>query len=216
MSQQTRDADPVSPREPDQNQQAQQGEQAQQSDPDAPIQPDPTLLAAQLAEANRERDQFRALAQRAQADLANYKRRAADDRQQALLNSKADILLKFLAVVDDFGRAIDMLPADANPAWREGISLVQRNLVSVMESEGVTKIQSAGAPFDPSLHEALAHQETPDIPDGAIALVTREGYLLNDRLLRPAQVIVAKAPADNPAPTDPAEQPNSQSHSQTQ
>ena len=207
MSQQTRDADPVSPREPDQNQQDQQGEQAQQSDPDAP---DPTLLAAQLAEANRERDQFRAMAQRAQADLANYKRRATDDRQQALHNSKADILRKFLAVVDDFGRAIEMLPADANPAWREGISLVQRNLVSVLQSEGVTKIQSAGAPFDPSHHEALAHQETPDHPDGAIALVTREGYLLNDRLLRPAQVIVAKAPADNPSPTDPDDKPNSQ------
>ena len=210
MSQQTRDADPVSPREPDQNQQAQQPE------PDVPDQPDPTLLAAQLAEANRERDQFRALAQRAQADLANYKRRAADDRRQALLNSKADILRKFLAVVDDFGRAIEMLPADANPAWREGIALVQGKLVSILASEGVIKIQSAGAPFDPSRHEALAHQETPDIPDGAIALVTREGYLLNDRLLRPAQVIVAKAPADNPPPTDPDDKPNSQSHSQTQ
>ncbi len=213
MSQQTRDDAPVSPHEPNLSQQDQQAEHAQQPEPDVP---DPALLAAQLAEANRERDQFRALAQRAQADLANYKRRAADDNRQSLLNSKADILRKFLAVVDDFGRAIDMLPADANPAWREGISLVQRNLVSVLESEGVTKIQSAGAPFDPSHHEALAHQETPDIPDGAIALVTREGYLLNDRLLRPAQVIVAKAPADNPPPTDPDEQPNSQSHSQTQ
>ena len=210
MSQQTRDSDPVSPHEPDQNQQAQQGEQAQQSDPDAPDQPDPALLAAQLAEANRERDQFRALAQRAQADLANYKRRAADDNRQALHNSKADILRKFLGVVDDFGRAIDMLPADANPAWREGIALVQRKLVSVLESEGVTKIDSAGAPFDPSLHEALAHQETPDLPDGAIALVTREGYRLGDRLLRPAQVIVAKAPADNPPPADPDDKPNSQ------
>ena len=204
MSQQMRDADPISSHEPAQDQQAQQSDQAE---PDAHA---PALLAAQLAEANRERDQFRAMAQRAQADLANYKRRAADDRQQALLNSKADIIRKFLGVVDDFGRAIDMLPANADPAWREGIALVQRNLVSVLQSERVTKIQSAGAPFDPNHHEALAYQETPDLPDGAIAIVMREGYRLDDRLLRPAQVIVAKAPSDNPPPTDPDDKPNSQ------
>ena len=198
MSQQMRDADPIPPCEPDQAQQTQQPDQPEH---DAP---DPALLAAQLAEANRERDQFRAMAQRAQADLANYKRRAADDNRQALLNSKADILRKFLGVVDDFGRAIDMLPADADPAWREGIALVQRNLVSVLESERVTKIQSAGALFDPHDHEALAYQETPDLPDGAIAIVMREGYRIDDRLLRPAQVIVAKAPAD------PDDKPNSQ------
>lgn len=196
MSQEMRDDAPVRPREPELDQQDKLGEHD-----DAP---DPALLAAQLAEANRERDQFRAMAQRAQADLANFKRRAAEDRQQSLLNSKADILRKFLGVVDDFGRAVDMLPADADPGWREGLSLVQRNLVSVLESEGVSKIDSAGEPFDPRLHEALAYQEIPDTPDGAIAVVTREGYLLDDRLLRPAQVIVAKAPAD----TD--NKPNSQ------
>lgn len=205
MSQEMRDDDPVRPREPGLDQQAEQ---------DAPVQPDPALLAAQLAEAERERDQFRAMAQRAQADLANFKRRAAEDRQQSLLNSKADILRKFLGVVDDFGRAIDMLPADADPGWREGLSLVQRNLVSVLESEGVSKIDSAGEPFDPRLHEALAYQEIPDTPDGAIALVMREGYRLDDRLLRPAQVIVAKAPPDKLPPADPGDQSNSQTQSQ--
>lgn len=205
MSQQMRDDAPVSPREPELDQQDQQPEQ------DAP---DPALLAAQLAEAERERDQFRAMAQRAQADLANYKRRAAEDNRQALLNSKADILRKFLDVADDLDRAVDMLPADADPAWREGIPLVQRKLVSVLQSEGVAKIDSAGKPFDPHAHEALAYQELPDIPDGAIAVVMREGYRLDDRLLRPAQVIVAKAPPDKLPSADPGEQPNSQTQSQ--
>ena len=198
MSQQMRDADPIPPCEPAQDQ------QADQSEHDASDQPDPALLAAQLAEANRERDQFRAMAQRAQADLANYKRRAADDNRQALLNSKADILLKFLDVVDDFDRAVDMLPQDANPAWRDGIVLVQRKLVGALASEGVVKIDSAGNPFDPHLHEALAYQEIPNFEDGAIASVIRDGYRLGDRLLRPARVIVAKAPAD------PDDKPNSQ------
>lgn len=207
MSQEMRDDAPVGPRESELDQQDQQGKH----DGDDPA---PDLLVAQLAEAERERDQFRAMAQRAQADLANYKRRAAEDRQQALLNSKADILRKFLGVVDDFGRAIEMLPADADPGWREGLALVRRNLVSVLESEGVSKIDSAGAPFDPRLHEALAYQEIPDTPDGAIAVVTREGYRIDDRLLRPAQVIVAKAPPDKLPPGDPGDQPNSQTQSQ--
>lgn len=207
MSQEMRDDDPVRPRDPELDQQDQQAE------PDGAA-PDPALQAARLDEAERERDQFRAMAQRAQADLANYKRRAAEDRQQSLLNSKADILRKFLGVVDDFGRAIEMLPADADPGWREGLSLVQRNLVSVLESEGVSKIDSAGEPFDPRLHEALAYQEIPDTPDGAIAVVTREGYRIDDRLLRPAQVIVAKAPPDKLPPGDTGDQPNSQTQSQ--
>ena len=210
MSQQMRDDTPVSPHEPELDQQDQQPEH----DAPDPDQPDPALLAAQLAEAERERDQFRAMAQRAQADLANYKRRAAEDRQQSLLNSKADILRKFLDVADDIDRAVGMLPPDADPAWREGIPLVQRKLVSVLQSEGVAKIDSAGMPFDPHAHEALAYQETPDIPDGAIALVMREGYRLDDRLLRPAQVIVAKAPPDKLPPADTGEQPNSQTQSQ--
>ena len=205
MSQQMRDDAPVSPREPELDQQDQQPEH------DAP---DPALLAAQLVEAEREREQFRAMAQRAQADLANYKRRAADDNRQSLLNSKADILRKFLDVADDLDRAVDMLPPDADPAWREGIPLVQRKLVSVLQSEGVAKIDSAGMPFDPNLHDALAYQELPDIPDGAIAVVMREGYRLDDRLLRPAQVIVAKAPPDKLPPADTGEQPNSQTQSQ--
>lgn len=207
MSQEMRDDAPVRPREPELDQQDQQSEH----DGDAPA---PALLAAQLAEAERERDQFRAMAQRAQADLANYKRRAAEDRQQSLINSKADILRKFLGVVDDFSRAIEMLPADADPGWREGLSLVQRNLVSVLESEGVSKIDSAGEPFDPRLHEALAYQEIPDTPDGAIAAVMREGYRLDDRLLRPAQVIVAKAQPDKLPPGDPDDKPNPQAQSQ--
>ena len=100
--------------------------------------------------------------------------------------------------MDNFDRALEMLPADASDGWHEGLSLVRRNLINILETEGVSKIEAAGKPFDPWEHEAVFHQETGDAEDGVIIAVTREGYRLRDRVLRASQVIVAKAPAAEP------------------
>ena len=142
----------------------------------------------------RERDQFMDLAQRAQADLVNYRRRVAEERQELQRNANSSLILKFLGVVDDFGRAIAMLPVDA-AGWQEGLMLVKRNLDNLLESEGVSKIEAAGKPFDPWEHEAVHYLETPNADDGTIIEVFRDGYRLHDRVLRASQVIVAKAPA---------------------
>lgn len=159
---------------------------------------DVALLSEQLAEAERERDQFRNMAMRAQADLTNYKRRAAEEQVELRRSANADLIGKLLEVVDNFERAIGMLPAEASDGWREGLSLVQRNLMNILETEGVSKIDAAGKPFDPWEHEAVFHQETSDAEDGVIIAVTREGYRLHNRVLRASQVIVAKAPAAGP------------------
>ena len=143
----------------------------------------------------RDRDQFKALAQRAQADLVNYRRRVDDERQELQRNANASLLTKFLGVVDDFERAIDMLPGDAASAgWEEGLLLVKRNLESLLESEGVSKIDAAGKQFDPWEHEAVHYIESSDKEDGTIVQVFRDGYRLHDRVLRASQVIVSKAP----------------------
>lgn len=148
-------------------------------------------------ELERERDQFKAMAQRAQADLVNYRRRVDEERQELRRNANADIIVKFLAFVDDFDRAIDMLPEEASTSgWEEGLMLVKRNLDSILESEGVSKIEAAGKPFDPYEHEAVHYMETQEVDDGTIMQVFREGYRLHDRVLRASQVIVAKAPPE--------------------
>ena len=157
---------------------------------------DAESLRSQLEEALREKRQFRTLAQRAQADLVNYKRRAAGQQEDLRRSANASLILKFLGVVDDFSRAADSIPEDASSEWREGFDLVQRSLERMLESEGVSRIEAAGKPFDPSEHEAVLHYETPHEEDGAVVQVTREGYKLNERVLRAAQVIVAKAPTD--------------------
>ena len=180
------DADCAAPRNPDKENAA------------PPAQLDVDLLTEQLAEAERERGQFKNMAMRAQADLQNYRRRAAEEQAELRRSANAELIGKLLEVVDNFDRALEMLPADAADGWHEGLSLVRRNLMNILETEGVSKIEAAGKPFDPWEHEAVFHQETTDAEDGVIIAVTREGYRLRDRVLRASQVIVAKAPAAEP------------------
>lgn len=160
---------------------------------------DPVQIEEQLAEALREKDQFRAMAQRSQADLANYKRRAAEEVVEARRSASTSLLLKVLSVVDDMERALTHVPEGAvAPGWLDGLRLVQRNLSNLLDSEGVTAIEAQGQPFEPWEHEAVLYEETPDSAEGTVVRVIREGYRLRDRVLRPAQVAVAKAPEREP------------------
>ena len=161
-------------------------------------------IRAELEEALREKDQFRAMAQRAQADLINYRRRAEDEREEVRRSANTALILRVLNVVDDFGRAVAMVPDDAvAPGWLDGLELVQRNLQNLLDAEGITKIEAEGKPFEPREHEALLYQETDEHEEGLVISVIRDGYRRHDRVLRPAQVSVAKAPA--PAETETTE-----------
>ena len=152
------------------------------------------LVREQLEEALREKDQFRAMAQRSQADLANYRRRVPEEQEELKRNSSRRVILKFLSIVDDLERAISLVPDDAvAPGWLEGLQLVQRNLDNVLESEGVARIEAEGRPFEPREHEAVMYEETADCKEGMVVRVIREGYTLDDRVLRAAQVAVSRA-----------------------
>ena len=176
-------------------------EEAQAADerPDPSEPADPAQTEEQLAEALREKDQFRTMALRSQADLANYKRRAAEEMVEARRSASTGLLLKVLSVVDDMERALAHVPEDAvAPGWLDGLRLVQRNLSNLLDSEGVTVIEAQGRPFTPWEHEAVLYEETPDSAEGTVVRVIREGYRLRDRVLRPAQVAVAKTPEREP------------------
>ena len=154
---------------------------------------DVALLREQLEEALREKDQFRAMAQRAQADLVNYKNRSSDEQRELKRVANANQLLKTLSVVDDLTRALDLIPENAvAPGWLDGLRLVQRNLDNFLESEGVTKIEAEGQPFEPREHEAVSFEDTPDGPEGMVVSVIRDGYKLHDKVLRASQVTVSK------------------------
>ena len=141
----------------------------------------------------REKEQFRSIAQRAQADLVNYRNRATQELEEARRTVKFGLLTRFLSVADDLSRAVDSVPNDSDQNWSEGILLVLRNLENIFEMEGVKKLEALGVQFDPYLHEALLYEENKDAKEGEIITVIQEGYSINDRILRPSRVVVAQS-----------------------
>lgn len=168
-------------------------------------------LQQRLEEAERETGQFRKLAQRAQADLANYKKRAAEEVEEARRQTAAGLLLRIVATRDDIQRALDLVPdGDAAEGWAEGLALVMRNIDSALEAEGVTRTEALGKPFEPWECEAVQYVETEEAVEGTVVSVFREGFSHRGRVLRAAQVVVAKRPE-----TDEAAQPQNENAEET-
>ena len=175
--------------------------------PETPEAVDVALLREQLEEALREKDQFRTMAQRAQADLMNLRRRAAEELGEQRRSANSGLLLKILSLADDLGRALSLVPEDAvAPGWLDGVRLVQRNISNILESEGVSKIEAVGRPFEPWEFEAVQYAETSDADEGQVIQVLREGYKHGDKVLRAAQVVVAKKPETKAAASDTIEE----------
>ena len=162
--------------------------------PDSGSAEGPTVeqLSAQLEIAKSLAAEHLATLQRTAADFANFKRRTAEDRERELGLASELLLRKLLAVADDFDRALDAMPADLKGVgWIEGIVLLDRKLRALLESEGVTPIESVGRVFDPREHEAIASVPATGRPDGEIVDEIQRGYRVRDRVLRPALVAVA-------------------------
>lgn len=155
------------------------------------------LLERELTEARAASEEHLYNWQRSAADFANFKRRTDDERATMGQFSTALLIGKLLTVLDDFDRALESVPAEAHDAWIEGVKLTERKLRGVLESEGVTAIAAVGEPFDPNLHEAVAHEETADHPDNSVIGEVQRGYRLHDRVIRPSLVRVANNPKEH-------------------
>ena len=174
---------------------------------------DDGLLQERLEEALREKDQFRAMAQRAQADLINYRRRSQNEMDEVKLRASSELLIKILSVVDDLERAISLVPQDAvAPGWLDGLDLVLRNVHNILDSEGVSKIEALRQPFEPWEFEAVHYEETSETKAGMVTNVLRDGYKLHDKVLRAAQVVVAREPEPQAQPEE--ETSETEEHSQ--
>lgn len=131
--------------------------------------------------------------QRERADFLNYKKRIEREQSTLKENIAGEILKKYLVVLDDLERAMKVRPLEGETAaWADGIELVYRKLVNILESEGVQRIPAETEKFDPSRHEAITHEESPDHESDDIIEVVRQGYTIADRVLRPALVRVAR------------------------
>lgn len=131
--------------------------------------------------------------QRERADFANYKRRVERDQATLSQNIAAEVIKKYLVVLDDLDRAMKMRPTEGEAAaWADGIELIYRKLQNILEAEGIKRIPAENEEFDPMRHEAISYEESPDHQSGQIIGVVQEGYMLGDRVLRPARVRVAR------------------------
>ncbi len=161
---------------------------------DAAEEPEPPDPMAAL---EQERDQFRALAQRTQADFVNYKRRTDEERVMISRMASSQVLVRLLPVLDDLQRAVGAIPEEAAESWGDGVKMIALNLQSIMQAEGVAMYEpQPGDTFDPAEHEAVYFQSTNEQPAGAVFSVVRPGYRTGDRVLRPAQVVVAQGSED--------------------
>ena len=128
---------------------------------------------------------------RAQAELANARKRFEKQRAQTYVNANADLVSKLLPVLDDYERAIETVPESVGEdAWYQGIELVHRKLLSVLESLNVKEIEAVGTTFDPNVHEALGTEPSEEFESGAVSRVMLKGYKIGDRVVRPSLVYV--------------------------
>jgi molecular chaperone GrpE len=166
--------------------------------PDGALEPQSAdeTVRSELAEIEQKADEYLRLAQRTQADFINYRRRIEEERAQQARDANVAFLQKLFPILDDFERALaNASPAELQSNWGQGVQLVERNLSGLLAADGVERIDAIGAEFDPRLHEAVGSQPTSDMPEGHVLNVARQGYRKGDRVLRPAQVIVASRAA---------------------
>ena len=145
------------------------------------------------SELQKQRDQYYEQLLRKSAEFDNYRKRVERERQTLADAAAASIIEELLPLVDDLERALKAdTGADATEAFRRGVDLIHRNLLEVLRKRGVRAIDALGAEFDPHYHQAVSHEPAEGGRDNEIIEEFRRGYMLGDRLLRPAMVKVAK------------------------
>ncbi len=155
------------------------------------------MLQARLEEEEAKAREFEARSrenldgwQRAVAEFQNYKKRIDRDRESDKAIMKGDLIKRFLPALDDLERALQNRPAE--DAWASGIELVKRKLQTILEAEGLQRIEAEGADFDPNFHEAISYEPADGVQSGRVIAVVQNGYMLGDHVVRPAMVRVAK------------------------
>ncbi len=162
--------------------------------------------AALIAQLEAERDDMRDRWMRAEAETQNVRARAKKDveetRQYAVQKFARDVA----EAAENLKRGLDAVPAQREDEpeivtkLREGFAGIERSFVALLERNGVVRADPTGALFNPDLHQAMAEQETAEHPPGTVLQAWTQGWTLNGRILRPAMVVVAKAPSQAAAP----------------
>jgi len=159
------------------------GEEPENLEPEGP-----GGLEQALADEKQKAEEYLTNWQRAQADFVNYKRRTEQERLEFNRYANAELAREMLSALDDLERALEAVPPKlAGDEWVEGIRLVERKFKSSLDAQGITPMESLGEPFDPNYHEALRQDKG---KEGIVTEVFQKGYMMGDKVLRPAKVVV--------------------------
>jgi molecular chaperone GrpE len=153
----------------------------------------PAATTDPLQAVSQERDALRDRLLRTAAEFDNFRKRVDRERRELSEFAAADMLSELLPIVDNFERALQApAPAEAE-GFRTGIEMIHRQMLDLLRKRGVKPLDTVGADFDPNFHQAVIHEPSADHRDGEIIAELQRGYMLGDRLLRPAMVKVAKS-----------------------
>ena len=158
-------------------------------------------LQADVNEAKAEAAEWQDRFLRKAAELENYRKRSEKEKADSIVLAKSSVLVEFLPIADACERALKMFNDDQNPPdslqqYQQGIELLYKQVLDALSRTGAEAMETEGQPFDPHRHEALSREETLDFEEGTVTKELRRGYLLKEKLLRPAQVVVAVRPKE--------------------
>jgi len=140
----------------------------------------------------RERDDYYDRLLRQTAEFDNYRKRVERERRSQADSAVERLMLEVLAVTDDFDRALTVSADESAASYRKGVELIHAKLHDLLRKNGVRPVEALGTRFDPNVHQAVIHEESPDHQEGDVIGELRRGYTMGDRLLRPSMVKVAK------------------------
>lgn len=150
-------------------------------------------LRGRAVSAEQDRDQFRDLLQRTKADFDNYQKRMQRDLATERRYAHAGLALDLLPVLDNFDRATAAAKkAGESGPLMQGVDMVRAQLLDLLRRHGITVIDAMRKPFDPNQHEAVMQQPNAEVPPNTVLQVLEQGFMIHDRVLRPAKVIVSK------------------------
>jgi molecular chaperone GrpE len=149
-------------------------------------------LRQRTAAVEQERDEFRSLLQRTRADFENYQKRTQRDLAQERRYWHGALALDLLPILDNFERAVAAAQqAGETGPLVQGVSMIQNQFLDLLRRYGITRIEAQGQPFDPNLHQAVMQQPSQHQPPNTVLQVLEQGFMIHDRVLRPARVIVS-------------------------
>ncbi len=149
-------------------------------------------LKHKLAETEKTRDEYLALAKGVRAEFENYQKRQQRDLQQERRYAQLPLASDLLPVLDNLDRALEAAAqAGDNSALTQGVRLVMGQCIELLKRHGINRMECVGNPFDPNHHEAVTQLASPDHPSQTVLQAFEQGWLLHDRVLRPAKVIIS-------------------------